>query len=76
VWKDIQVPAFKKIWKPKWVEIKVPAWKEVQVPDWKKIWKPVRKSSILMDLYSKSNVTFITDLGALQEGSMEGRQGS
>lgn len=29
-----------------------------------------------MDFNSKLNVTLIIDLGALQEGSMEGRQGS
>ena len=37
----VQIPAWKKVWKPKWVEIQVPAWKDISVPDWKKIHKPI-----------------------------------
>lgn len=38
--KEVQVPAWKKIWKPKWVVIQVPAVKDIQVPAWKKYWIP------------------------------------
>lgn len=35
-----QVPAWKKIWKPKWVEIQVPVVKDIEVPAWKQYWVP------------------------------------
>lgn len=36
----LQVPAWKKIWKPKWVETQVPVVKDIQVPAWKQYWVP------------------------------------
>lgn len=35
-----QVPAWKKIWKPKWIETQVPVVKDIKVEAWKQYWVP------------------------------------
>lgn len=46
--KEIDVPAWKQIWKPVWREIQVPATKSFEVADWKKYYKPVWVCNILL----------------------------